>query len=204
MASVRSSHLRSGNSGLEPGAHERASPMQLGLARAFGDPEHLRCLSVRVTVDAAEHERITRAVGQTADRGFDLVHFDWRIKRPLLGRARRLLARVRRHWRQFDLRRNLAAPIKDYVYRDAVQPSPEAASGLEAPERSPCIEKRLLCAVLRGGPLARHPQTKSVHASNVIAIEALECAYVATASPLHQACLPFDPVTFCSRDHAVH
>src|SRR5579883_1434903 len=189
---------------LEAGAHESAGPMQLRLARAFGNAEHLRRLSVRVTVYPAEHERVSRTVRQGADGAFDLMHFDGRIKRPLLREVPGLLTRVRRQGGQFGLRRNLAAPVQNHVYRNAVQPGSEAAPRLEALECPPGIEERVLRTVFRESPISCHPQAQSVDAADVVAIEALERAHIPTASPLHEACLPSDPVAFCSRDHAIH
>src|SRR5579883_1481068 len=188
---------------LEPGAQERTSAVQLRLAGALGDAEHLRCLRMRVPIDSAQNECVSRAVGQCGNGSFDLTDLDRRVERPLPRRVRRLLLRLRRGWRQFGLRRCLAAQAQDHVYRDAVYPGSEAAPRLETLQRAPGVEECFLRAVFGTCRVACQPQTEAVHVSDVVPIEALEGAHISSGSALHEGRLPLDRLILRSRDHAL-
>src|SRR5580704_19035379 len=96
-------------------AQELARAVQLRLAGALGDAEHLRRLAVRVAVQRMQHQRVAGPVGQRADRALDFLHFHRRLHGPL----RRHSFVVFRH--RLDLRA-LASLRQAHVHRDAVQP----------------------------------------------------------------------------------
>ena len=64
-------------------AQQLARAMQLRLAGALGDAEHLCRLDVRVTVQRVQHERIAGPLGQLVDGGLDLAHLDGGLQRPV-------------------------------------------------------------------------------------------------------------------------
>jgi len=160
--------------------------MQLGLAGALRDPEHLRRLPVRVPVQGMQHQGITRPIGKPADGALDLLHLQRRLERPPELPAVLLLGK------RLD-RGALAALGQAHVHRDAVQPGRQRAARLELRERPPCIDERVLRTVLRQLGVPRHAQAQPVDASGVLSIKSLERARVSGAGALHQRCLPVDP-----------
>src|SRR5215831_5530145 len=170
----------------EPLAQELASAMQLRLAGALGDAEHLRRLEVRVAVEGMQDECIAGPFGERADRGLDLVHLDRGLQRPIGGLAFLLL-----RWRLDQSA--LAALGQAHVDRDAVQPSGQRAARLEFPERAPGIDESILRTVLRQLSVTRHPQAQTVDPPGMLAIQPLEGALVTRARPLNERSLPVDP-----------
>ena len=72
-------------------AQQLARPVQLRLAGALGDPEHLRRLPVGVAIQRVQHQRIARAIGQLGDGGLDFLHLDRGLERPTRPIVRRFL-----------------------------------------------------------------------------------------------------------------
>ena len=160
--------------------------MQLRLACALGDAEHLRRLTVGVAIERVQHQRIARPFGQLADRALDLLYLDGRFQRPLGTPAFLLFG-----WRLDGSA--LATLRQAHVDRDAVQPGRQRAACLELAERAPCVDERLLRTILRELRIARHAQTQSVDSPHMLAIEPLESAPVPGAGSLNERRLPVDP-----------
>ena len=148
---------------------QTSRPVQLRLAGAFGQSEHLRRLLVRITVEGVQDERIACAVRQRVNCSFNFPYLHRRLQCPITHRAF-IIVRQRFH------RCTLAA-----LPETAHSPRSDAARcpgtpRLEPGQRPPGVDESLLHTVLRQVHIPGHPQAQAVHASRVLAVNPLEGA----------------------------
>ena len=147
--------------------------MQLRLARAHGDAEHVARLLVAVSKDGAEHEHVPRALGEPVDGGRQVA------KVRAVDRQDRRLRCVRNDLQAVLLAFRLAHPSQYRVHADAMHPGTERAVAAKFPDLVPGLDERLLGAVFGFADIARHPQAKRVDPVDVQAIQRLECPRIA-------------------------